>query len=190
MDLSSLLSSLTGSESVNAISKNSGAQPSQVSSVLSKAIPVLLKGMQENASSQQGASALAKALDQHAGNSISNVSSFLGNVDLSDGAKILSHILGSKNSQLQNGLAQKSGLTSSQVGSILASVAPLLMSYLGSRKQSTNTGSSGLGSLLGGLLGGQNNTGLNDLLVGALADNDGDGKPDILGKLGGFLGFK
>jgi len=189
MDLSNLLSTLTSADSLNAISKTSGAKPSQVSALLTTALPVLLKGMQTNASSEKGASALASALDQHASSNVSNIGSFLSNIDLGDGAKIIGHILGGNNTQVQTGLAKKSGLTSSQVGSILSSVAPLLLSLIGSKKQSSNTGLSGLGGLLGGLLGSQkSSSSLDSILSSALADKDGDGKPDILGGLGGLLG--
>jgi hypothetical protein len=186
MDLSSLLSTVISSDSVSAISKTSGAKPSQVSDLLSKAIPVLVKGMQQNASTEQGASSLASALAQHAGSNISNLGSYLGGIDLKDGSKIIGHILGGSSGQVQSGLAQKTGLTSSQVGSILSSVAPLLLSLIG-KKQSTSGG--GIGSLLGSLLGSQSGGGLNDVLSSALADKDGDGKPDVLGKLGGLLGL-
>jgi hypothetical protein len=190
MDLTSLLSTVISSESVKALSKSSGAQPSQVTSLLTQAVPLLLKGMQQNASTSKGASALAGALDQHAGNSVSNIGSFLSNVDLGDGAKIIGHILGGSNSQVETGLAKKTGLSSSQVGSILSSVAPLLLSLIGSKKQSSSVSSSGLGGMLGSLLGAkQSSGGLGDLLGVALADNDGDGKPDLLGKVGGLLGL-
>ncbi|MDR1814471.1 MAG: DUF937 domain-containing protein [Tannerella sp.] len=189
MDLSSLLSTVISPDSINAISKNSGAKPSQVSDLLSKAVPLLLKGMQQNASTEHGASSLAQALDQHAASNTSNIGSYLSNIDLSDGAKILGHIFGGNNSKVQSGLAQKTGLSAGQVGSILSSVAPLLLSLVGSKKQSSNTGLGGLGGLLGGLLGSQSSGGLDSLLSSALADKDGDGKPDILGKVGGLFGF-
>jgi len=190
MDLTNLLSTLTSTASVSAISKSSGAKPSQVSEIIQKAVPVLVNGMAQNASTTAGAKSLAKALDDHSKNDISNVSSFLGGLDLGDGAKILGHILGGQSSTLQSGLAKKTGLSSSQVGGILASVAPMVLSYLGSKKQATNTGSSGLGGLLGSMLGGSSSSGgLSSVISAALADKDGDGTPDLLGSVGGLFGF-
>ncbi|MDR1724141.1 MAG: DUF937 domain-containing protein [Tannerella sp.] len=199
MDISSLLSTFANSDSVAALSRNTGAKPNQVKELLSKALPILMSGMQQNASTTGGAASLAKALDYHAERDTSDIGSFLSNVDVADGAKILGHILGGRNTAVQTGLAQKVGLSSSQVGSILSSVAPLLLSFLGNKKQSSNIGSGGLGGLLGSLLGGSSGGsglggaiaggGLDSVISSALADNDGDGTPDLLQKVGGIFGF-
>ncbi|MDH6306827.1 hypothetical protein M2459_002157 [Parabacteroides sp. PF5-5] len=188
MDISDLLSVFTSSDSVTSLSKSTGAQPSQVSALIQSAIPILMKGMQQNAASESGAASLAKALDAHAGSNTSNIGSLLKNIDVADGAKILGHILGGKNSQVQSGLAQKTGLSSSQTTAILASVAPMLLSVLGGQKNKANVGSGGLGSMLTSLIGGSGG-GLDDVISVALADKDGDGTPDVLQKLGGLFGF-
>lgn len=188
MDIAKLLSVFSNSDSVAALSQHSGVDSSQVSDLLAKAIPILMKGMQQNASTEAGANSLAKALDDHAGSDVSNAGAFLKNMDLSEGSKILGHILGNKKEDVQTGLAQKTGLSSSQVGSILASVAPMLLSVLGGQKQSANVGSNGIGSMLSSLLGGSDG-GLDDMISSALADKDGDGKPDLLDKVGGLFGF-
>jgi hypothetical protein len=110
----------------------------------------------------------------------------------SDGDGILGHVFGNNRTAVEQGIAQKSGVSLSKIGPLLAIVAPIVMAYLGKEKRQTNTGAGGLGDLLGGLLGGatqQRSTtggGLMDMLGGIL-DKDGDGNPlDDL--LGGFLG--
>ncbi len=188
MDVTKLLSVITDSSGVAALSQSSGAQSGQVSDLLTKAIPILMKGMEQNAATEEGAGSLAKALDDHAGDDMSNIGSFLRNLDVSDGTKILGHILGSKSSEVQTGLAQKTGLSSSQVGNILSSVAPMLLSILGGQKQSANVNNSGIGGMLSSLLG-NGGGGLDDMISAALADKDGDGAPDILGEIGGLFGF-
>lgn len=188
MDIGTLLSVFTNSENVNALSNNSGVKPNQVSELLQKAIPILMKGMQQNAASESGASSLAKALDDHADHDISNIDSFLKNTDSNDGSKILNHILGNKNTEVQTGLAQKTGLSSSQISSILSSVAPILLSVLGGEKRQSNIGNSGIGGMLSSLIG-ESGGDLNDMISAALTDKDGDGTPDILQKLGGMFGF-
>lgn len=189
MDIGNLLSVFTNTESVNALSNNSGAEPGQVSDLLQKALPILMKGMQQNAASETGASSLAKAMDDHAGDDISNIGSFLKNIDPNDGVKILGHILGNKNTAVQTGLAQKTGLSSSQTSSILSAVAPILLSVLGGEKRQSNVSNNGIGSMLSSLIGGNSGGDLDGMISAALADNDGDGKPDLLQKLGGMFGF-
>jgi hypothetical protein len=62
------------------------------------------------------------------------------------------------------------------VAQILMMLAPIVMGYLGRKKQEQGVGADGLGGLLGGLLGGQAggfSTGA--AAGGGLLDRDGDG---------------
>lgn len=188
MNITNLLSVLTNSDNVSSLSKNTGAQPEQISDLLQKAVPILMKGMEQNASSKEGASSLAKALDDHAKDDVSDISSLLKNIDVNDGAKILGHILGNRNTDVQTNLSKKVGLSTSQTTNILASVAPLLLSMLGSQKKQQKVESNGLGGLLTSVLGGSGG-GLDDVISAVLSDKDGDGKPDLLQSLGGLFGF-
>ena len=92
MDITNLLGALTGNDAVNAIAQNLKIDAKQVSSVINSALPSLLGAMQKNASTPGGAEALAKALGDHAGNA-GNILNNLKGADLTDGSKILGHIL-------------------------------------------------------------------------------------------------
>lgn len=179
MDISNILSALSDNNSVNEISKKFNLRPNQVSSVIGNALPLLLQGMQKNVATENGAASLNDALSHHAGN-VDNVATMLKSADLTDGSNIVSHLLGGNRSSILSNPAQKSDFSNLQVGNILASIAPSLMALLGHAKQTTNTGASGMGSLLGTLLGG--NSG--GLPGSVLSDKDGDSAPDILGGLG------
>ena len=120
LDVSSLLGMLSG-DGVSALGKSADAKKSQVSSVLDSALPLLLTGMKNNASTKAGASSLNKALKDHAKNDTSDIGSFLQNVDLSDGGKILTHILGDSKESEAASIAEKSGISSDQVMTILRS---------------------------------------------------------------------
>ena len=181
MNITNILSSLTSNDVISEISKKFNIDSSKVSSVISNALPTLIGALQKNASTESGASALAKALGDHASNAGSLISN-LKNVDLSDGSKILSKIFGGNLSSVLSGISQKTGTTTNQVSSILSSIAPSLMNILGNLKGSTN--GNGLGSLLGTVLGSNASSGLGSLL----SDKDGDGKPDILSGLGSLFG--
>lgn len=198
MDLAKMLTdTLLGSSSVNTLSKSSGANKDQVKQVLAGALPTLVQSMQKNASSKSGEESLAKALSEHAKDDTSNVSAFLKNVDLEDGAKILGHILGDNKNKVESGVAKESGLTSSQTSTILASAAPLLLSVLGQQKEDEDKkDTGGLLSVLGSALlgGGDSNgsDGLGDALIDGLgsllAGDDGKKKGGSGGVLGSLIG--
>jgi len=197
MDLSKMLKdTLLGSSSINTLSETSGANKNQVQQVLMDALPTLVQSMQKNASTKSGADSLSKALSDHAKDDTSNIGSFLKNVDLEDGAKILGHILGDKTKTVESGAAKRTGLTASQAGTILASAAPLLLNLLGQKKAEEDqkeSGSGGLFSVLASALLG----GLDDK-VGSGGDGSGDnslgekladGLGDVLASgLGSLLG--
>ena len=202
MDLMTLLMDGIASEtSIKTIGKKSNSSPDQVSAILMSAVPMLISQMQKNAESETGASKLSKALDAHAKDDVTNISDFLKNANTEDGAKILNHIMGSKKDteKVEKNLAVKTGLKTSQVAGILALVAPLLLSYLGKEKQSTQSAKpqkkeeSGdfLASMLGSVLtGGSSSSGLDigSLISFAMKDADQDGKSDLSETIGKLLG--
>ena len=186
MDLTNILGALTGNDAVGTIAKKFNLDSKQVSSVITNALPSIMGAMQQNASTEGGAAALAKALGDHAGNA-GNIISNLKGADITDGSKILGHIFGGNLTNVLGGISQKTGVASNAVSNILASIAPSILALLG--KQNGNSGAAGLAGLLGGLLGGgQQSGGLGSILGAAMKDKDGDGKPDILGGLGSLFG--
>lgn len=187
--LDELLKSLNQGELLESLSKSVGARPDQVSKLVSTGIPSLVSAMNKNAATSDGAGSLAKALDRHADDDTDDLGKFLLNVDTTDGTKILKHVLGDKTESVEDKLAIKTGLKTDQVGSLLAMLAPLLLSSLGKQKKANKVNDSGLGSLLGGLLGSK--SGSNNLLEGVTdildADNDGDMMDDLSNLLGGIF---
>ncbi|MBR6120325.1 MAG: DUF937 domain-containing protein [Oscillospiraceae bacterium] len=150
-DLNSI-GSLVGAGGVSAISKRTKLPGEDVAKVLSAGIPALVGGMRRNAGAPEGAESLARALAEHSADDTSRPAAFLKNADLKDGKKILSHVLGADQKALVEQISRASGVTKGKTTTILALVAPLLLSLLGSQ---SNSGSGGLSGLLGGLLGGQ-----------------------------------
>lgn len=149
----SLTKQLLSDDSVKTLSKNSGATNKQVEKVVSAALPILMQGMKNNSKTKTGAESLLSALSSHAADDTSDISAFLKNADAKDGDKIVKHVLGGSKTDIEKALAKKSGASGTEVKSILSNLAPVLLSLLGSEAQSSNTSSSGIGSLLGGLLG-------------------------------------
>lgn len=152
-DLNSI-GSLVSEGGVSAISKRTKLAKQDVAKVLSAGIPALVGGMRRNAGAAEGAESLARALADHSAADTSKPAAFLKNADLKDGKKILGHVLGSDQDALVEQISRASGVTKGKTTTILALVAPLLLSLLGSQ----SSGSGGLLGMLGGLLGGQQQT--------------------------------
>lgn len=193
MDLSELLNSSMGQSIVRSVAGQLGMNEKEASAAVSTAMPAILAGMTKNAQSKEGAESLNKALEtKHDGSLLDNLSSMLqGHTgDLQrDGDGILGHVFGSKRPALEQGIAQRAGISSGKAGPLLSTLAPIVMAYLGKEKRQANAGAGGLGDLLGGLLGtqqGKSGGGIMDILGSAL-DKDGDGNP-LNDLLGGFLG--
>ncbi len=182
MDLSNVLSSLANNETASTLSKKLNINSSKVSSVISSALPTLIQGMQKNSQSPEGAESLSKALQYHAEKAAS-----IQDADTTDGTKILSKIFGNNTSSVFSEIAGKTGTSSSAVSSILASIAPSVLSSLGKAQQGSNVNAGGLGGMLGSILSSGN---LGSVISSAMADKDGDGTPDILNSLGGLFGGK
>ena len=185
MDLSKITSSLLSSDTLKGLSNLTGANTKDISNVLTSALPSLLKGVTEQAKNNITAEGFAKALAQHAKDDTSSLSGFLGNVDLADGAKIISHLLGSDKEETINRAVMASGVSANNVNAILSAVAPMLLSLLG--KQTEEDGNnSGVRGLVGNLL---DNVDVGSLLSGltnASSDKD-DKKNDAGGIIGGII---
>ncbi|PQJ78281.1 DUF937 domain-containing protein [Polaribacter porphyrae] len=185
-----LLNSDLGKQIVSGVAGSTGTDSSKTGSVLTMALPVLMKAMERNASTPEGAQSLQNALEKkHDGSILDNLGGlFGGGVDESvkqDGAGILGHILGAKQSGVEQVIGQKSGLDAGSVGNILKVAAPLLMGILGKEKKQNNVSNSNdLTSLLGGMLGG-NNTKNEQSFLEQILDSDGDGSvvDDVAGML-------
>lgn len=187
-----LLNSDLGKTIVSGVAGSTGQDAGKTGSVLTMALPVLMKAMQRNASTPQGAEGLMGALNKHDGGILDNLGGlFGGGVDDSvkqDGGKILGHILGSKQQGVEQVIGQKAGVDAGSVGNILKVAAPILMGVLGKQSRQQNVSSSnGIGDLIGGMLGG-NDTKQEQSFLEKILDADGDGSviDDVAGMvLGG-----
>lgn len=126
--LETLLQSMTSTSSLNTMSRRTGGNNDQMATLITAALPILLKALTSNASTQSGAASLQEALSQH--QETGSVAEQFAAADTADGAKILQHILGGNSSSVMNGLSRQSGLSNDQVGSALSTLAPVLLSSL------------------------------------------------------------
>lgn len=168
MDLSKIASSLLSSDSLKGLSNLTGASNSDIKSVLTNALPSLLSGAAEQAKDASTAESFATALAQHAKDDTSNLSSFLDKVDLADGSKIISHLLGSNTETTIKKAAKASGVSEEKTSNILSAIAPMLLSLLGQQADEDDDKESGVSSLVGSLL---DNVDVGSLLSGLVSTN-------------------
>ncbi len=170
MDLSSLFGTLLSSDALSGMSQATNTSTSDIQSVLGQALPSLMNGALSQAEGADTLEGFTNALSQHGAADTSNLTSFLGGVDLEDGAKIVNHLLGAQSSNVQEEIAQRSSVSKKKTMLILAAVAPLLMSMLGKETNTQQTQNSGLGisSILSGLMGGGD---MGNILSGLLGGN-------------------
>lgn len=165
MDISSIMGTILGSESIENVARKTGASKKDVTSVLTSALPQLLNGANKQSTDSDTAESFAGALNQHAKDDTSNIASFFSKVDLADGAKIVGHLLGGNSGSV----ASSSGVSADNSNNIMSAAAPLLMSLLGKQTQSSSnnqTNASNVGGLIGGLLGKTDIVGLAGSLLG------------------------
>lgn len=166
LSLQDLLGQSQGEAAISEISNTVGADSSLVNSAVQMALPAILGGLANNASTPEGAQSLDSALtNDHDGSILGNLGG-LGSMifdqlqtpeptppQLNAGG-ILGHILGSNQAPVVEEVSNKTGLQMGQVAQILLMLAPIVMAYLGRQKRQQNVQADGLGGLLGGLLGG------------------------------------
>ena len=200
---SDLLSQLQGAPA-SQFAQQLGISQEQSSAAISAALPLLMGALGKNASQPQGAQALFGALQKdHSGVDIGSVlGAVLGGGSQgrqADGAGILGHIFGGQQARAETGVAQATGLAQGQAGQLLKMLAPIVMAYLAKQVMSGGASSQAGGGAqaLGGLLGQEQQQirqqgGLAGGLLGAVLDQDGDGKLGLgdLVKLGGLFGKK
>jgi hypothetical protein len=200
-----LLNSDLGKTIINGVSNQTKQPQNKTQDVLTMALPVLMQAMKRNAATPQGAEGLMSALSsKHDGSILDDLGGlFGGGVDsnvLEDGSKILGHVLGGKQSHVENTLGAKAGMDADSVAQILKVAAPILMGILGKQTRQQNVSNpSGIESLLGGLIGGSSPKNEQSFLESILdADGDGSVIDDVAGMvlggnkkkggLGGLLG--
>ncbi len=179
--LEDLLGQEGGGDALGQISNMLGANPNVTNSAIQMALPVILGGLANNASSQQGAESLNQALEKdHDGGILDMLGGFLGGqapqTRQTDGGGILGHILGNKQGQVAQEISNKSGMDMGQVAKLLITLAPIVMGYLGKQKRENSLDTGGISDLLTGQTQQAQSSGNSMMdMASRLLDQDGDG---------------
>ncbi|MCC6512124.1 MAG: DUF937 domain-containing protein [Pirellulaceae bacterium] len=189
------LSQAIGPAQVKSLAQQIGASPEQTEQAIGLALPTLLGALAKQTDDEQGAQRLHKAIEQdHDGSVLDNLGSLLGMGNAGAGSAsssaglasssenglggLLGSILGGRQSRVEQGIGQASGLSGMQVASLLAMLAPLVMGLLGRHQRQQNGGATDLTDLLRKERTQIQNQAGGGLLAGLL-DQDGDGDFDL-----------
>ena len=127
-----------------------GVSESTANMAVGVAVPLILAALARNAAQPEGAQDLHQAIARdHDGGILDNVLGYLGNPQQGNGAGILGHVLGDQRGDVENNLAQATGLDQGSAGSLMEMVAPMVMGAVGRTQQQNGFDSSGLANYLG-----------------------------------------
>ena len=193
MNLEALLGLLQGQDLGN-LASQVGGNEGEVKNGVMAALPAMLAALGKNAGTEKGAEELNNALEKkHDGSILDNLSGYLSNPDLKDGAGILNHLFGNQTSNVANAVSQSSGLDTNGSMKMLQMLAPILMGILGQQKKQNNLDAKGLGnltSMLASNFGSEAGaSGIMEAVTNLLdANKDGNVVDDIMGMVGKFFG--
>ena len=190
--LMDVLTQALGDDTTARIGREVGADPGATSAGIAAALPVLLAGLNRNASNPSGAEALHSALAKdHDGGILDDLGGFLGNAQAGPGAGILKHVLGDRKEIATEAVGRASGLDKQQVMTLLVTLAPLVLGAMGRAQRQQQLDSNGLASMLGAENARQAQA-APDLMgmASQLFDKNADGSilDDVMRGVGGLLG--
>jgi hypothetical protein len=138
--MANLMESMAGmlqGDNVSQLAKQFGVDEKTVQSIASVGLPMILGGLNKNVANQQGAEALNTALESHDGGIFSNLTSMLSNNPalLQTGMSILGHVFGGKKDAANQQISQSTGVNTETVVGIMATLAPMVMGFLGKQKK-------------------------------------------------------
>ena len=193
MNLEALLGLLQGQD-LGQLAEQVGGNEGQVKNGVMAALPAMLTALSKNTGTEKGAQELNNALEKkHDGSILDNLSGYLSNPDLKDGAGILNHLFGNQTSNVANAVSQSSGLDTNGSMKMLQMLAPILMGMLGQQKKQNNLDAKGLGNLtfmLASNFGSEAGaSGIMEAVTNLLdANKDGNVMDDIMGMVGKLFG--
>ena len=193
MNLEALLGLLQGQD-LGQLAEQVGGNEGQVKNGVMAALPAMLTALSKNTGTEKGAQELNNALEKkHDGSILDNLSGYLSNPDLKDGAGILNHLFGNQTSNVANAVSQSSGLDTNGSMKMLQMLAPILMGMLGQQKKQNNLDAEGIGnltSMLASNFGSEAGaSGIMEAVTNLLDSNkDGNVMDDIMGMVGKLFG--
>jgi hypothetical protein len=156
MDMTSVMEMALKSGALEQVSGMLGIDEKNAEAAIETVMPLLLKGMQGQMSNKETQPGFLQALKDHSADDTDDLKKAVKNVDMEDGAKIVNHLLGTKQEEVAAKAKKKSGLDTKTILKIMAILAPILMSKMGktAQKETAKSSSGDMLSVVGGLLDG------------------------------------
>jgi hypothetical protein len=183
-----LLGSGLGKSLIEGLSSQTGQSKSKTTALLNLAIPVMLQAMQRNSATKEGALGLLNAItNKHDGSILNNLNSIFSDSSLNavekDGGKILGHVFGKRQKNIQNALSKQSGVSNNSVTKVLKIAAPVVLGILGKQKQNSSVNDTkDLSKMISNLLKSQSKK---QSFLEAILDADDNGS--IINELAGSI---
>ena len=195
MNITDLVTGGIGSKAIGMIAKTLNIDESKAKWIVAAAVPLMIAALNYNSKKDKTQEEnINQALqDKHNGGILDSLSDFLGQGPSEDGSKIVSHMFGNNTDMVKDNLSAKTGISSAQIGSVLAILAPIVMGYLGKQKQEQSSGG-GIGDLLGNLIGGASSSSSGGGLLGSIlgsfmgGSSNNQAQDSALGGLGDLAG--
>lgn len=169
MNLIELITGSTGQAVAQEVENKHGVSKGQILSLLGTAAPMIVSQLSQKSQSTEEAEALNQTLSKnHDGSILSNPAQVLEREE--EGQSILSHIFGDNKGQIEEQLAEKTGISSEKIGPVLASLAPVVMGFIGKQKNENESETGGgISDFLTNLLPQDGNgSSVGDMLTGVL----------------------
>lgn len=167
MNITDLVTGGVGSKAISAIAKTLNVDESKAKWIVAAAVPLMIAALNYNSKKgKEQEESINNALQsKHSGGIFDHLSDYLGQSPSEDENKIVNHMFGKNTGMVKESLAAKTGVSSDQIGGVLAILAPIVMGYLGKQKQSSN---GGIGDILGGLIGGSQSSSSGGGILGSV----------------------
>ncbi len=190
MYLQNILNEQLGNDTVSQMSQTLGADEGAVGNAIQAALPMLIGALARNSADDQGANSLHSALsNDHDGSILGDLLGVITGGGTNSSTGILGHIFGGKQSTVEQGISQTSGLDAATVGKLLMMLAPIVMGVLGRTQREQGLDPQGVSGLLNEERQAQES---NSPLIGMLGqlldrNHDGSATDDIFNMVGGML---
>ena len=156
MDMETIMKMMLQSGALEQVSGMLCVDENGAEAAIESVMPMLLRGMQGQMKNEDTKYGFLQALNDHSKQDTNDLKKAVKNVDMTDGAKIVNHLLGAEQEEIAAKAKKKSGLDTKTILKIMAIMAPILMSKMGqtAKTETAKAGSGDMMRVVGGLLDG------------------------------------